>query len=149
MNNNAASGTEPPDWRALRDQEHERRRAQREQARAERRAAGGSIGSFVGVILIAVGVILILQNLYSFPLRNWWALFILIPAAGSLATAWGLFTRGGVFGPAVIGPFIAGIVLLAVTAAFLFELNWTILGPVLLILIGVGALVSAVLWPRG
>ncbi len=142
MNNNPAPSTQPPDWRVLRDQE-------REQARAERRAARGSTGSFVGIILIAAGVILILQNLYSFPLRNWWALFILIPAAGSLASAWGIFSRGGgVLRPAVIGPFVAGIVLLAVTAVFLFELGWTILGPVLLILIGISALVSALVWPR-
>ena len=37
-----------------------------------------------GVVLVAAGVFLLLGNLTRFSLQNWWAVFLLIPAAGSL-----------------------------------------------------------------
>ena len=43
----------------------------------------------LGGILILIGVVFLAQNLTDFDLGNWnwWALFILIPAVGSLANA--------------------------------------------------------------
>ena len=119
------------DWRDV-------RRAEREARREERRARHGSSGTpwVGGVILILLGVILLLQNFTQFHLNNWWALFILLPAFGSFATAWNRRVRGAL---------ISGGVLLLVTAAFLFNLNWGLVLPILLIVWGVTLLLNSLL----
>ncbi len=124
------------------------RRAERAQYRAERRAAryaGG--GAFIGgAMLIAVGAIILLQNMGLVQLHNWWAMFILIPALGSFATAYGAYrTNGGHLNSMVRGSIIGGLVFTAVAAAFLFELNLSLLLPAILILAGVGILFNTVL----
>jgi len=124
------------------------RRAARAQYRAERRAAryaGG--GAFVGgVALIAFGVIIMLQNMGIVQLHNWWALFILLPALGSYATAYGAYrTNGGHLNAMVRGSIFSGLVFTAIAAAFLFELNLSLLLPAVLILAGVGMLINTVL----
>jgi hypothetical protein len=88
-----------------------------------------------------------LQNFGTFTLHNWWALFILIPGVGALAGAWNSYTHsGGQFTPALIGPLVAGLILTAITFAFLFDLNWGLFGPILLILLGVAALAGTLAW---
>lgn len=140
MQENQTNDKPAPDWRSLRAQE-----------RAERRAWRGSSGWLFGAILVLVGVLLLMQNLTGFTLHNWWALFILIPAAGFFAAAWRIlaYSRGGT-SAAAIGPFLVGLLLVAVTAAFLFELNfnWGLVGPIVLILLGVSALFGALGWRR-
>jgi hypothetical protein len=128
--------TEPPDWR-------EERRLRRE----ERRAARGSGGAWVGgAILILVGIVLMLNNLGTLALENWWALFILIPAVGAFGNAWRAYqAAGGHLNAQARGSLIGGLVLTMVAAVFLFNLNWGIAGPVLLILGGVGLLLNAFL----
>ncbi len=144
---NAPGSNPPPDWRELRRQERSQRHAYRDELRAQRRAWRGNSAWVVGAILIVLGIVLMLQNLGAFTLQNWWALFILIPALGALAGAWNGFTQnGGQFTPAVIGPLVTGLILAAVTAAFLFELNWGLFGSIVLILIGVAALVGTLAW---
>lgn len=93
-----------------------------------------------GGILIVIGVFLLLRNLLGLHLGNWWALFILIPAAGSLASAWKLYQAHGTIDAAVRGPLVGGVVLLFVFAMFFFGFNWSLFWPVLLILAGIGAL---------
>lgn len=94
----------------------------------------------VGGVLILIGVVFIVRNVTGLELHNWWALFILIPALGSLATAWQMFQKNGRrFTAASRGPLIGGVVLLAVAAVFLFSLDWALAWPFLLIL-GGGAL---------
>ena len=127
--------TPAPDWRELRREERERRRA------ARRSGTGAWIG---GVVLILLGVVFLLQNLGALELDNWWALFILIPAIGSFAGAWNAYRNsGGQLTGTVIGPLIGGLVLTAVAAAFLFELDWGKIWPLFIILAGIGALVGA------
>jgi hypothetical protein len=108
-----------------------------------RKKFGGWMGALV---LIAIGVVLLLQNLgYSLP-RNWWAIFLLIPAFYSLAGAWRSYEHNGSqVTMGTIGPLIGGLVLLALGIVFLFDvnLNWGIVLPIVLILLGVGALVQA------
>ncbi len=130
------TNTPTPDWREMRRQE----RAQR---RAERRSGGGAW--IVGAVLVAVGAILMMQNLYGLTFNNWWALFILIPAVGCLAAAWRTFqNNGSVFTWTLLVPLAIGLVLLAVTATFLFDyvVNWSIVVPVLLIGFGVVVLLA-------
>ena len=124
------------------------RRAARAQYRTERRAAryaGG--GALVGgVALIAFGVIIMLQNMGVVQLHNWWALFILIPALGSFATAYGAYrTNGGRLNSMVRGSIIGGLVFTAVAAAFLFELNLGLRLSAVLILAGAGMLLNSAL----
>lgn len=48
-------------------------------------AHSGSGKSWVpGLVLIGIGAYFLLNNFTDFRLNNWWALFILIPAFGSL-----------------------------------------------------------------
>jgi hypothetical protein len=97
----------------------------------------------VGGVLILVGVIFIVRNVFGLELHNWWALFILIPAFGSLGTAYTMFKRNeGRFTAASRGPLIGGLVLLFIAGIFLFDLDWGTMWPVLLIIAGVGTLIS-------
>jgi hypothetical protein len=89
-----------------------------------------------------------MQNMGTFtsPWRNWGALFILIPAFGAFDRAWRFYRNGdNQFTSQVRGALLVGLVLTFVTVMVLFELNWTFFGPLLLILVGVGILVNAML----
>jgi hypothetical protein len=122
-------------------------REERARMREERRAArGGRFGSawIGGVVLILLGVIFLAQNLGGFYLGNWWALFILIPAAGAFGTAWNSYQNaGGQITAAVRGSLFGGLILTLVAGAFLFNLNWGLIWPIFIILAGIGALLSA------
>lgn len=124
--------------------EYHNRRAARRQLIEERRA--GRSGSWlVGAILILIGIFILLQNLTSFELKNWWALFILIPALGAFGNAWRVYQGSRRLSAPARASLIGGLILTMVAAIFLFNLNWTILGPVLLILAGLGLLVNVIL----
>ncbi len=100
----------------------------------------------VGVILILVGVVFLLQKLTSFYLNNWWALFILIPAFGSFSRGWQeVQEAGGKVNSHARSSFIGGVVFTAVSAILLFNLDWVIFGPFLLIAVGAAILLSTVL----
>lgn len=144
MSTNQPTNNVTPDWRELRRQE-------REQRHAERRASRGNSGWIIGAVFILLGVLLIFQNMGAITLNNWWALFILIPAAGSFGAAWNIFNNnGGELSAAVIGPSLAGLVFTALTVVFLLELNlnWSLVGPIVLILIGASMLIGALAWRR-
>ena len=98
-----------------------------------------------GVILIILGVIFLLQNVRGFYLNNWWALFILIPAFGSFADAWTNYRQAGRLTRRGRGALISGGVFLLLTATFLFNWNWGLVLPVLLIVWGVTLLLNSLL----
>jgi uncharacterized membrane protein len=128
------------------------RQEARRQRREARRAALGtpSRGStwVTGLIMILLGVAFLLRTTgtFSFPLNNWWALFILIPAIGAFDTAIRIYrhSENGLTVPAG-GSLLVGLVLTFVTASFLFNLNWSFFGPVILILTGIGILAITML----
>jgi hypothetical protein len=97
-------------------------------------------------ILIGVGVVFLFQNMgYAIP-GNWWALFLLIPAVFALASAWSSYRRnGGRFGPGMAGSLITAAVMIALTLVFLLDLDvdWNVIWPAVLIVIGLGVLVRA------
>ncbi len=136
--NDSQSGSPAPSWRGPKDQE-----------RVERRAARDGGAWIVGAVLIVVGAFLLLPNFGLAAPTNWWALFILIPAVACLAASWRIVTGAG-SAVAAVGPFLVGLVLLGVTVAFLFELtlNWGLIGPLVLIVLGVGLLAGALGWKR-
>lgn len=97
-----------------------------------------------GAILIVLGIFFLLRNVGFVSLNNWWALFILIPAIGSFGTAWSIYrNNGGRLTNAVRGPIIGGLILTMVALAFLLSLNWGVIWPAFLIIIGLGALITA------
>ena len=121
------------------------RREARHQRRADRLADPSRGSSWIaGIILIVLGGAFLMQNMgsYRFPLQNWWALFILIPAVGAFDTAFRAYRNSGTF-TAARGSLMVGIVLTLVTAAFLFNINWTYFGPALIILAGLGILMNS------
>jgi hypothetical protein len=114
---------------------------ERRQRRHERRG-----GEWMwGILLILLAGILFLQNMKIYIVNNWWALFILLPALGSFATAWRVSREAGRFNARARSALIICVVLVLVAAMFLFSLNWTILGPVLLALAGIGLIVNGML----
>jgi hypothetical protein len=121
----------------------DRREARRER-RAERLADPSRGGGWIaGIILILLGGAFLLRNtgIFNIPFVNWWALFILIPALGSLDTAMRIYRHAGnQFTAAARGSLLVGLVLTFVTIMFLFNMSWTLFGPVLLILVGIGIL---------
>jgi hypothetical protein len=124
----------------------------RRQRRAARRASIGGSGRsgawIVGLLLIVLGAAYLLQDLgnFSIPLNNWWTLFILIPAIGAFSRAWRAYQdAGNQLTAQAGGALILGALLTLVTAAFLFNFNWTIWGPVLIILVGIGLLANTLL----
>ncbi len=122
----------------------EERRAAREERRANR--GGAWIG---GAVLILLGVVFLLQNMGMPFFDNWWALFILIPAVGAFGAAWNAYNRNaGQITGTVIGSIVTGLVLIGLVVTFLFDLNWNQVGPIALILLGIGALASALVRPK-
>ncbi len=108
-----------------------------------RQARGGGSPWMVGLVLIAVGVVFLLQNTTGFYINSWWAFFILIPAFGSFENAWRVYQASGSFNASARSSLIGGIVLSAVAAVFLFNLDWVIFGPVMLIVGGAALLLSS------
>jgi hypothetical protein len=121
------------------------RRGMRRMHHTGRYGAGG--GAWVGgAVLVLLGTVLLLENAGMFLNANAWALFILIPAAGAFGSAWNLFLRSdeGLSGNC-IRSLMTGIVLTGLAFALFFSLDLTYLGPVMLILIGAGGVLSAFL----
>jgi peptidoglycan/LPS O-acetylase OafA/YrhL len=96
-------------------------------------------GWVAAVALIAIGGIFLLRNLGVTIPGNWWALLLIIPIIGSLASAWQAYRRDGEASRAVIGSLIGAGLLTALMIAFLLDIdiNWNLLWPVAIILIGV------------
>ena len=98
-----------------------------------------------GVILIVLGAIFLINNLTGFEIHNWWALFILIPAFGAFARGWEHYKQAGAIDHHTRQNLLSGLILTALVAIFLFDLNWVWFGPVLLILVGLTLLGNALL----
>lgn len=95
-----------------------------------------------GIVLIVVGVIFLLANTTNFHLNNWWALFILIPAAKNFSHAWNSYQRNGRLTRPARGSLTGGLILTLIASAFLFELNWGLIWPLFLIIGGFSALLG-------
>jgi hypothetical protein len=128
---------------------YDRRSARRQRLQERRAARAGRHGAawVGGAVLIAVGVFLLFESLTSISLERWWALIILIPAAGAFANGWSAYRSSQGLTARARASLIVGMLLTMVTAGLLLELDWTVLGPVLVILAGLGLLINVVL-PR-
>jgi cation transport ATPase len=129
------------DGRTAKRAERKKIRDERRRARASRRGGGW----IAGIVLILLGLVFLLQNIGGFSLQNWWAVFILIPALGSFASAWNTYQNSGGFTAAVRGPLVGGLFLTAIALIFLFNISFGIYWPVLLIIGGLLILASVLL----
>ncbi len=120
---------------------HTERRARRD----ERRSTLSGRTGLAGIALIMLGLIYMLQNMGALHLNNGWALFILLPAIGSLVTAYGSYHHHGRWTAAGRGALISGLILTAVTAFFLLDVEWSKWWPLLLVLFGIGTLMNELL----
>jgi hypothetical protein len=121
-------------------QDARRRHRDRERVRSN---PGALIG---GAIMIMLGVGMLLRNLgIDVPFfRNWWAIFILIPAVSSLTRVWTEAQTHGRLSGSATGELIWGLVLMMVAFTFLFGVAWSLALPVLLILAGLSFLITAI-----
>jgi hypothetical protein len=99
---------------------------------------------WMGLIFVFGGIALILNQLNVLPFElNWWALFIMLPAAGMLSGAYNRFrandnlftTDVGI--TALIGLFMVGLSFSLLVGAS-WNLNWSLLWPAVIIIIGLG-----------
>ena len=103
-------------------------------------------GWATGTLLILIGVIFLIQNLTTVPFHNWWAVFILIPAVSSFSRAWEIYqAQGYQFSRGVTRAIFTGLLFVTITVVFLFNLDWNLMVPLLLILLGMSGLLSAIL----
>ena len=109
------------------------------QSRRVKRYSGNTTG---GLILIGIGTIFLLSQVTGFYLHNWWALFILIPALCKLNEAWQGYRTDGRITHSTRGALIGGTLLAMVASVFLLNLSWRVFWPLVLIVLGIGALLN-------
>jgi uncharacterized membrane protein YhaH (DUF805 family) len=102
---------------------------------------------WIGVVVIAIGVLLLAYNLgyhrWLDFLQNWWALLLLIPAAGKFHQAWNCLRAGfGLRHSAVREPLFTGLAFTLVAAMFLLGLDWLTWWPLFVILGGLSLMTS-------
>jgi peptidoglycan/LPS O-acetylase OafA/YrhL len=121
------------------------RREARRHRREQRLADPSRQGSWVvGLILILLGGMFLLRTTgtWDIPLTNWWALFIFLPAFGTLSAAWRTYQQEGRLNGAARISLLVGLVLTFIAFMFLFGINWTYVGPLLIIGIGISVILS-------
>jgi len=92
----------------------------------------------IGAALLAIGLLFLSNNLglTRVPLYNWWAIFILIPGLNMLGHTYSRHRDTGYFTASARRSGLAGFVLVSVSFTFLFNLSWSFVGPLLLVLAG-------------
>ena len=102
-------------------------------------------GSWIpGIVLIGLGVIFLVQNYLGQEIRNWWALFLLIPVFFTVDRGYASLQAGRT-GEA-IGQLTGGLVLVALIVIFLLDLPFRQLWPIFLIIGGISLLLSRGKW---
>ena len=108
------------------------------------RSGQKSSNLWLGLIFIFGGAVVLLNQTNILPFElNWWALFILLPAGGILTNAYTRFQSSDnaltmeVMIQALIGLFMVGLSFSMLVGVF-WKLNWSLLWPLILILIGLG-----------
>jgi hypothetical protein len=97
---------------------------------------------WTGLILVALGVVLLLEAFGVTLPSRWWALLLLVPAALAAFAGWRAYRRAGQLTLASGGSFAGAIVLVLLTLAILADItiNWNVIGPIALIVVGAGML---------
>jgi cation transport ATPase len=119
---------------------------EKEQAGQPRRRRERSESSnwIVGVVFITLGLLFLLSNVLDVSfVTNWWAVFILIPALYSLNRAWQSYRQHGRLTSRGRSSLVGGLLVLTVALIFLLNLDWGIVWPVFIIIVGLGILLQA------
>ena len=110
--------------------------------------SGPSSNLWIGLAFIAGGAIVLLNQsgLLSFEL-NWWALFILFPAFGTLTSAYNRYrSTNDLFEMGVMIPALVGLFMLLLLVSLLFgdaiNLNLKVYWPIILIVLGLGLIIG-------
>ena len=103
---------------------------------------------WIGLVLIFAGAVVLLNQLDVLPFElNWWALFILFPAFGTLARAYNRYRSTndlfemGVMIPALVGLFML-LLSVSLFAGDAINLNLRVYWPIILIVLGLGLIIG-------
>lgn len=95
---------------------------------------------WIGIGMIYLGSGFLANNLNLINMQalaiNWWAISILIPALGGVITAVRLASSGGMWSWAGIGNLVTTAVFVIVGSVALLGISWNLLGPIIMIAIG-------------
>lgn len=94
-------------------------------------------------VYILVGTALVVSNLTDYSIKNWWALFMLIPAGFMFMTVWRDYQENGRITRKSSGVIIPGALMLVVIAIFLFNLSWAIIWPAAIVAMGLSMLLGS------
>ena len=103
---------------------------------------------WIGLVFIVGGAIVLLNQLSILPFElNWWALFILFPAFGTLTRAYnGYRSTNDVFEMGVMIPALVGLFMLflfvSLFAGDVIHLNLRVYWPIILIVLGLGLIIG-------
>jgi hypothetical protein len=96
-----------------------------------------------GMILLGLGVFFFLKALgvsdFDF---DWWTLFLFIPGIAMLTNVWSAYRRTGHVPKRFREQGVGGVFLILVGSIFLFGLDWGVMWPVFLIIIGIALLIG-------
>lgn len=105
-----------------------------------------SSGSWIaGAALIIIGILFLVENVgdVSVPLlENWWAIFLLLIGVGALGNAWREYRDYETLTAETRRSLVVGLLLLVVGSVSLFGLDWSLMWPFLLIVGGLGLLLT-------
>jgi hypothetical protein len=103
---------------------------------------------WIGLVFIFGGAVVLLHQLNILPFElNWWALFILFPAFGTLSSAYNRYrSTKDVFEMGVMIPALVGLFMLLLCVSLLFgdaiNLNLKVYWPIILIVLGLGLILG-------
>ncbi len=108
---------------------------------ARSRTISATPALWVGVVLVLLGLFFLLENLGvplpNWPIfrlhANWWALFLLIPAGLILSRVYQAYQEQGQLTRHMRNQLLIGVLILIAAATALFNVNWAVFWPFLLI----------------
>lgn len=95
-----------------------------------------------GLLLILLGAIFLFRGSDLLFFDNWWALFIAIPGAVGLFSAWNMYEKRGKLDSTILSTITGSLFPLLVAAIFLLDLDWGAMWPLFLVLAGFSILVT-------
>ena len=96
---------------------------------------------FIGIVL----VVLVLQQTGNITEHfQWWALFILIPAFSSLTGMYYAIRNSGTFNQTARSAAGSAVVFFTLSFMFLFNLDWTIYWPLMVLAVGFSVLIGSI-----
>jgi hypothetical protein len=103
---------------------------------------------WIGLVFIFGGAVILLNQLNILPfVLNWWALLILFPAFGALASAYNRYrSTNDLFEMGVMIPALVGLFMLLMSVSLLLsnaiDLNLMVYWPIILIVLGLGLIIG-------